>query len=96
MFKSTGSLSFMEKRKNIGLLINEIDGNFHTPYWLAMKNAAEKFDCNLFAFEGRFLDFGKSAERQHNVIYKLANPEGLWYYYINQHFDKQNNVRGFC
>lgn len=65
----------MSRRKNIGLLINDINGSYQTSIWLNFKNRAEQLDCNLIAFEGKRV--GNEAllfsEKQHNFIYKLID-----------------------
>ncbi len=65
----------MNKRRNIGLLINDINGSYQTPLWLSFKNSAEQLDCNLIAFEGKRLgsDTVLYSEIQHNFIYKLID-----------------------
>lgn len=67
----------MQKRKTIGLIINEIDGNFDSTFWKSMKNAAIKYDCNLIAFEGRELDLWPSIKSKHNYIYSLISQKRL-------------------
>ena len=67
----------MSKRKTIGLLINDIDGNYQTFLWLKMKEAAEKFDCNLVVYEGRSLGYLNSADRHHHIIYEFVSRSRL-------------------
>jgi DNA-binding LacI/PurR family transcriptional regulator/signal transduction histidine kinase len=63
----------MKKRKTIGLLVHEIDGNFESMYWRSIKNAASKYDCNLIVLEGRELESENIIKKQHNIVYNLAN-----------------------
>ncbi|MFZ5989507.1 MAG: substrate-binding domain-containing protein [Bacillota bacterium] len=67
----------MKKRKTIGLLINDIDGNYSTLLWLMMKKAAENLDCNLIAYEGRSLAYGGFADRQHHISYEFVDKNRL-------------------
>ncbi len=67
----------MKKRKTLGFLTHEIDGIFSTLLWLSVKKAADKYGCNLIAFEGRILDYGTSVDRQHNIVYKFADKNRL-------------------
>lgn len=64
----------MKKRKTIGLLINDINGNFQMYVWLTYKHAAEEMDCNLIVFEGRSLkplSHDASVDNQHHIIYSF-------------------------
>ena len=67
----------VKKNITIGLLATEIDGNFESLYWNSVKNAANKFDCNLIAFEGRELDSIYPSKKQHNIIYNLVGKNRL-------------------
>ncbi len=69
----------MDKRKNIGLLIDDINGSYQTPIWLNFKYRAEQLDCNLITFEGKRLgsDTLLFSEKQHNFIYKLIDKSSI-------------------
>lgn len=40
----------MKKRKTLGLVIHDLDGNYQAFLWHAVKKAVEKFDVNLIMF----------------------------------------------
>ncbi|MDQ2087069.1 substrate-binding domain-containing protein [Herbivorax sp. ANBcel31] len=59
----------MEKRKTIGLVINCLEGNYLTYFWLMLKKAAEKFGCNLIVYEGRVLNYYSDYTRKQTIVY---------------------------
>jgi len=61
----------MKKRKTLGLIINDIDGNYHRFLWLSFKKAADEMDCNLLVFEGRSLGYTDIVENQHHIVYSF-------------------------
>ena len=61
----------MKKRKTLGLIINDIDGNYQTFLWLAFKQAADEMNCNLMVFEGRALRHEDCSENQHHIVYSF-------------------------
>jgi DNA-binding LacI/PurR family transcriptional regulator/signal transduction histidine kinase len=67
----------MNKRKTIGLLINDIDSSYQTYFWLNVKQAAEELDCNLIAFEGRTLREYDYVGEQHHIVYSFVDKENL-------------------
>lgn len=67
----------MKKRKTIGLIINCLDGNYLTYFWLMLKKAAEKFDCNLIVYEGRGLNSGLSHARKHTIVYGFVDKKRI-------------------
>lgn len=67
----------MRERRTIGLLINDIDGNYQTYLWLMIKKAAEKLDCNLIVYQGRSLGRKEDADAQHHIIYDFASRGNL-------------------
>ncbi|TYQ12802.1 UNVERIFIED_CONTAM: DNA-binding LacI/PurR family transcriptional regulator [Acetivibrio alkalicellulosi] len=69
----------MNKRKTIGLMIDDISGSYQAPLWIKFKNKAEEMNCNLIAFEGKRLgsDNQLFSEEQHNFIYKLMDTPSL-------------------
>jgi DNA-binding LacI/PurR family transcriptional regulator/signal transduction histidine kinase len=67
----------MKKRKTLGLIINCLDGNYLTYFWLMLKKAAEKFDCNLIVYEGRGLNSGLSHARKHTIVYGFVDKKRI-------------------
>jgi DNA-binding LacI/PurR family transcriptional regulator/signal transduction histidine kinase len=67
----------MSKRKTIGLIINDVDGNIQPILLKNVKKAVENFDCNLIIFEGRILNYENVIASQHNIIYKLIDSERI-------------------
>lgn len=63
----------MKNRKTLGVLINDIDGNYQTFLWLKIKEAAEKYNCNLIVYEGRTINPVLEIEKQHQVIYEFVS-----------------------
>lgn len=67
----------MKERKTIGLLINDIDGNYQAYLWSLFKQTAEDFDCNVIVFEGRTLKSTADADRHHHIVYNFISNERL-------------------
>ncbi|TYQ12834.1 UNVERIFIED_CONTAM: DNA-binding LacI/PurR family transcriptional regulator [Acetivibrio alkalicellulosi] len=63
----------MKKRKTIGVMINGLDGNYLTYFWIMVKKAAEKFDCNLIVYEGRALQYNKESNGKHSIVYGFVD-----------------------
>lgn len=70
----------MKKRKTIGFLVNDLDGNYSSNFWVMMKKAFAKLDCNFFVYEGRSLNSQIGADHQHHIAYNFVDKnriEGL-------------------
>lgn len=65
----------MKKRKTLGLVIHDLDGNYQAFLWHAVKKAVEKFDVNLIIYEGRTLNCKYDADKQHHIIYDFVDKE---------------------
>lgn len=61
------------KCKNIGVLINSIDGFYQSLIWKGIKKTAEEKNLNLLFFAGQPLNSPIRDELQHNFIYNLVN-----------------------
>ncbi|TYQ16902.1 UNVERIFIED_CONTAM: DNA-binding LacI/PurR family transcriptional regulator [Acetivibrio alkalicellulosi] len=59
----------MKKRKTIGIMINCLNGSYLTYFWLMIKKAAEKLDCNLIVYEGRAINYYTQSDKKHTIIY---------------------------
>lgn len=86
-------------KRNIGCIVNNIEGNYNRGLWSVIRNAAEAADCTLRVFEGRTLRYS-GGESRHNAIYALAEkyrPEG-WLVagnHIGSHVTAEE-YRAFC
>ena len=67
----------MKKRKTIGLIINCLDGNYLTYFWLMLKKAAEKFDCNLIIYEGRVFGDPLNHIKKHTIVYGFIDKKRI-------------------
>ncbi|MDQ2086582.1 substrate-binding domain-containing protein [Herbivorax sp. ANBcel31] len=70
----------MKKRKTIGIMINSLDGSFSSNFWLMIKKAVEKNDCNLIIYEGRGLNYASDLTKKHTIVYGFIDKrriEGL-------------------
>jgi DNA-binding LacI/PurR family transcriptional regulator/signal transduction histidine kinase len=67
----------IEKRKTIGILINQIDGWYSSPIWRGLHFMAEERNVDLLVFSGMSLKSRVKDEWQHNVLYKMVNSKKL-------------------
>ena len=80
----------MERRLNIGLVIDDIDNYFTNQAALGAEQAAKDIDANLFVFPGHYI--GKTDSRyadrkyeyQYNTIFKLPTERNVDIIYILQ------------
>ncbi|MFZ5989509.1 MAG: ATP-binding protein [Bacillota bacterium] len=63
----------MKKRKTLGLLIHDLDGNYQAFLWRSIRKAVEKLDCNLIMYEGRTLRCRYDADKQHHIMYDFVD-----------------------
>ncbi|NLW26625.1 substrate-binding domain-containing protein [Acetivibrio saccincola] len=61
------------RRKTIGVMLTGINGSYLTDFWLMMKKASEKHNCNLFVYDGRALKHSKDTDGKHSIIYNFVN-----------------------
>jgi diguanylate cyclase (GGDEF)-like protein len=69
--------NLINKRKTIGVLIDNIDGFYNNDLWRGIRAAAKKKDMNTLVFSGKSLNAIKMEEAEQNVIYKLVNTNKL-------------------
>jgi diguanylate cyclase (GGDEF)-like protein len=67
----------INKRKTIGVLIDNIDGFYNNDLWRGISSAAKEKDMNILVFSGKSLNATKREEAEQNVIYMLVNTSKL-------------------
>ncbi|TYQ15876.1 UNVERIFIED_CONTAM: DNA-binding LacI/PurR family transcriptional regulator [Acetivibrio alkalicellulosi] len=63
----------MKNRKTIGLMINGLDGSYLTHFWLMIKKAVEKLDCNLIVYQGKALNSNSVITDKHSIVYGFVD-----------------------
>jgi DNA-binding LacI/PurR family transcriptional regulator/DNA-binding CsgD family transcriptional regulator/PAS domain-containing protein len=60
------------QRRTIGMLINQLDGNYQSQLWKGLQKLAEERNVNLLYFVGKSLMSPIGNECYHNFVYNMA------------------------
>lgn len=66
-----------KKRKNIALLISQLDRSYHSIIWHLVVSEIRRRGHNCFVFLGKSLMVPYGDDTQHNIIYSLADHQDL-------------------